>query len=149
MRDRVQHRQGPPIARDLDLHLIVMDLNALKLELIARILATTDESVLLAIERMLEEHASDQDRGPDHGTAIRSSEVGEGTQPYQARTYTRGEVQSILEEDRSQRGGMGDAGSSDDEVSELDRRRERHLKGESRSYTWEQAEAILRKDLER
>lgn len=43
----------------------------------------------------------------------------------------------------------GDLELSDEELALLDERRERHLKGESRSYTWDQVEEILKSDLKR
>ena len=35
---------------------------------------------------------------------------------------------------------------SEEELKELDRRRERYLSGESKSYTWEEAKEIIRQN---
>ncbi|MFT3885855.1 MAG: hypothetical protein QM724_10625 [Flavobacteriales bacterium] len=123
-----------------------MDINALKLYLIERILATKDPAVLEAVARVLVQEGEEM-KGyePSAGKPL---EAGEAAPPYAARTYTREQILRILEEDRAQRGTSAGAELTDDEFALLNERRERHLRGESRSYTWEEAEEILKKDLE-
>ncbi|MBK7269587.1 MAG: hypothetical protein IPI07_08750 [Flavobacteriales bacterium] len=62
-------------------------------------------------------------------------------------------MKRILEEDRVHQEALrhepGDLVLSEEELAVLDERRERHLKGESRSYTWDQVEEILKNDLKR
>lgn len=62
-------------------------------------------------------------------------------------------MQRILEEDRARQGSLrhepGDLELSDAELALRDERRERHLKGESRSYSWGQVEETLKNDLKR
>ncbi|MBK6629204.1 MAG: hypothetical protein IPJ87_03575 [Flavobacteriales bacterium] len=122
-----------------------MDLKTLKLELLERIALIDDEYLLLVIKR-----AFDAPRGyvvpNEHMSVVQEPS---GTD----RTFTWQEVQRILEEDRAQQRALRheprDLDLSDDELAMLDERRERHLNGESRSYTWQQVEEILKKDIER
>lgn len=122
-----------------------MDLKTLKLELLERIALIDDEIRLLAIK-----HVLDAPRGysaPNEHISVVHEPTGTD------RTYTWQEVQRILEEDRLQQRALrhepADLDLSDDELAVLDERRERHLNGESRSYTWQQVEEILKKDIER
>jgi len=122
-----------------------MDLKTLKLELLERIALIDDEIRLLAIK-----HVLDAPRGysaPNEHMSVVHEPTGTD------RTYTWQEVQRILEEDRLQQRALrhepADLDLSDDELAMLDERRERHLNGESRSYTWQQVEEILKKDIER
>lgn len=122
-----------------------MDLKTLKLELLERIALIDDEARLLAIKRVL-------DAPRDYGIPNEKLSVVKdpsGTE----RTYTWPEVQRILEEDRMHQRSLkheaNDLEISEEELSVLDERRERHLRGETRSYTWEEVEGILKKDIER
>lgn len=122
-----------------------MDLKTLKLELLERIANLDDEARLLALKRLL-----DAPRGygvPNEKLSVVNDPSGT------ERTYTWQEVQRILEEDRVQQEALrrepGDLELSADELAVLDARRERHLRGESRSYTWQQVEEILKNDLKR
>ena len=127
-----------------------MDLKNIKLELLERIALLYDEARLLALKRLLD---SPRDYGiPNEHMSV----VKEGEEAYDggaARTFTWQEVQRILEEDRAHQEALrhepGDLELSEEELALLDERRERHLKGESRSYTWDQVEAILKNDLKR
>ncbi len=127
-----------------------MDLKALKLELLERIALLDDEARLLALKRLLD---SPRDYGipNEHLSVVKESE-----EPYariEDRNYTAEEVRRILEEDRAHQEALrhqpGDLDISVEELALLDERRERHLKGESRSYTWDQVEEILKHDLKR
>ena len=127
-----------------------MDLNTLKLELIERIALLDDEARMLALKRLLD--------GPrDYGIPNEHlSVVKEGEEPFariEDRNYTAEEVRRILEEDRMHQEALryqpGHLEISEEELALLDERRERHLKGESRSYTWDQVEEILKNDLKR
>ena len=122
-----------------------MYLKTLKLELLERIVLLEDEPRLLALKRLLD--------GPpaygipnDHLSVVKDPS---GTD----RTYSWQEVLRILEKDRAHqealRHGPGDLELSEEELAMLDERRERHLKGESRSYTWDQVEEIVKSDLKR
>lgn len=122
-----------------------MDLKTLKLELLERIALIDDEERLLAIKRVLESPR-------EYGLLNEKLSVvndATGTE----RTYTSEEVKRILEEDRAHQEALrhepGDLEVSEEELAVLDERRERHLKGESRSYTWDQVEEILKNDLKR
>lgn len=122
-----------------------MDLKTLKLELLERIALIDDEARLLAIKRVL-----DAPRGygiPNEMLSVVKDSSGT------ERTYTSQEVKRILEEDRAHQEALrhepGDLELSEEELAVLDERRERHLKGESRSYTWDQVEEILKNDLKR
>lgn len=122
-----------------------MDLKTLKLELLERIALIDDEARLLAIKRVL-----DAPRGygiPNEMLSVVKDPSGT------ERTYTSQEVKRILEEDRAHQEALrhepGDLELSEEELAVLDERRERHLKGESRSYTWDQVEEILKNDLKR
>lgn len=125
-----------------------MDLKTLKLELLERIALIDDEERLLTLKRLL-------DAPRDYGVPNeKMSVVKEGRNLFdsqQDRTYTGEEVQRILEADRvHQRELQQDSGRidiSDKELALLDERRERHLNGESRSYTWNELEEILKNDL--
>lgn len=127
-----------------------MDLKALKLELLERIALLDDEARLLALKRLLD---SPRSYGiPNENLSV----VKEGEDAYEggaARTYTLEEVQRMLEEGRVHQQALrhqpGDLEVSDEELAILDERRDRHLKGESRSYTWDQVEEILKNDLKR
>ncbi|MBL0127876.1 MAG: hypothetical protein IPP83_10570 [Flavobacteriales bacterium] len=127
-----------------------MDPKALKLELLERIALLDDEARLLALKRVLDSPL-DYPISNEHLSVVK-----EGKEAYAggtARTYTWEEVQCILMEDRAHQAALrhqpGDLELSDAELAVLDERRERHLKGESRSYTWDQVEAILKNDLKR
>lgn len=122
-----------------------MDLKTLKLELLERIALIDDEERLLALKRLL-----DAPRGygiPNEKLSVVKDPSGT------ERTYTSEEVKRILEEDRAQQEALrhepGGLELSAEELAVLDERRERHLKGESRSYTWDQVEEILKNDLKR
>jgi len=122
-----------------------VDSKTLKLELLERIALIDDEIRLLAIKRAL-------DAPRVYGIPNEQMSVlhePSGTE----RTFTWQELQRILEEDRLQQRALrhepADLDLSDEELSVLDERRERHLKGESRFYTWQQVEEILKKDIER
>ena len=122
-----------------------MDLKTLKLELLERIALIDNEERLLAVKRLL-----DAPRGygiPNEMLSVVKDPSG------MERTYTSEEVKRILEEDRAHQEALrheqGDLELSEEELAVLDERRERHLKGESRSYTWDQVEEILKNDLKR
>ena len=122
-----------------------MDLKALKLELLERIALMDNEERLLAVKRLL-----DAPRGygvPNEKLSVVKDPTGAD------RMYTSEEVKRILEEDRTHQEALrhepGDLELSEEELAVLDERRERHLKGESRSYTWVQVEEILKNDLKR
>lgn len=126
-----------------------MDIDALKLELIAMLIAENDGEKLKQVKHILD--------GTDgfYTNEEQLSHVSESFEEYKSdetKTYTGKEVQRILDEDRKQQESMrhqpGDLELSDEELAILDERRERHLKGESRSYTWDQVEEILKNDLE-
>ncbi len=122
-----------------------MDTKALKLELLERIALIDDEERLLAIKRVLD---------APRGYGVPNEKLSEVKDPSGTeRTYTWQEVQRILEEDRvHQRALQQDAGGIDiteEELALLDARRERHLQGESRSYTWDELEQIMKDDLKR
>ncbi|HRH70183.1 MAG TPA: hypothetical protein PLB89_11800 [Flavobacteriales bacterium] len=122
-----------------------MDLKTLKLELFERIALIDDESLLLVIKRALD---------APRGYGIPNEQMSVVHEPSGAeRTFTWQEVQRILEEDRLQQRALrhesADLDLSEDELALLDERRERHMKGESRSYTWQQVEENLKKDIER
>ncbi len=122
-----------------------MDLKTLKLELLERIALIDDEERLLALKRVLD---------APRGYGIPNEKLSVVQDPSGAdRMYTREEVKRILEEDRAQQVALrhepGDLELSDEELAVLDERRERHLKGASRSYTWDQVEEILKNDLKR
>ncbi|MBK7086049.1 MAG: hypothetical protein IPH53_15855 [Flavobacteriales bacterium] len=122
-----------------------MDLKTLKLELLERIALIDDELRLLAIKRVLD---APRDYGiPNEKLTVVKDPSG------MERTYTSEEVKRILEEDRAHQEALrhepGDLELSEEELAVLDERRERHLKGESRSYTWDQVEEILKNDLKR
>lgn len=139
-------RHGAAAKTLTPLPLAAMDLDTLKLHLIGRIASMDDEARLLALKRVLDGPHT-YDPPSEHLTVVKES-----APPYEGHvpgTYTREQVQRILEEDRNHRGSPAAPELSDEELALLDERRERHLKGESRSYTWEQAEEIMRKDLER
>ncbi|MFZ1681889.1 MAG: hypothetical protein WAT70_12795 [Rhizobiaceae bacterium] len=122
-----------------------MDLKTLKLELLERIALINDKIRLLAIKHVLD--APRVYSAPNEHMSVVHEPTGTD------RTYTWQEVQRILEEDRLQQRALrhepADLDLSDDELAMLDERRERHLNGESRSYTWQQVEEILKKDIER
>jgi hypothetical protein len=122
-----------------------MDLKTLKLELLERIALIDNEARLLALKRVLD---SPRDCGiPNEKLSVVKDPTGT------ERTYTSEEVKRILEEDRAHQEALrhepGDLELSEEELAVLDERRERHLKGESRSYTWDQVEEILKNDLKR
>ena len=122
-----------------------MDLKTLKLELLERIALIDDETRLLAIKRVLD---------APHDYGIPNEQMSVVKDPTGAeRTYTWQEVQRILEEDRAQQRTLkhdaNDLDISEEELALLDERRERHLRGETRSYSWEEVEGILKKDIER
>jgi hypothetical protein len=127
-----------------------MDIDTLKLELIEKLVAENDGDKLMKVKHILD------------GTSgfctneEQSGHVSESFEEYKSdetKTYTWTEVQRILDEDRKQQESIrhqpGDLELSDEELAILDERRERHLKGESRSYTWDQVEEILKNDLTR
>ncbi|MBK9074728.1 MAG: hypothetical protein IPL77_07035 [Flavobacteriales bacterium] len=122
-----------------------MDLKTLKLELLERIALIDNEERLLALKRLL-----DAPRGygiPNEKMSVVKDPSGT------VRTFTWKEVQRILEEDRVHQRSLkheaNDLEISEEELAVLDERRERHLRGETRSYTWEEVEGILKKDIER
>lgn len=122
-----------------------MDLKTLKLELLERIALIDDQERLLALKRMLD---APRDYGiPDGKLSVVKDPSGE------ERTYSWQEVQRIVQEDRiHQRELQQESGGidiSNEELALLDTRRERHLKGESRSYTWNELEELLKNDLKR
>lgn len=122
-----------------------MDLKTLKLELLERIALIDDEERLLALKRVLD---------APRGYGIPNEKLSVVQDPSGAdRMYTSEEVKRILEEDRAQQVALrhepGDLELSAEELAVLDERRERHLKGASRSYTWDQVEEILKNDLKR
>ena len=127
-----------------------MDLKTLKLELLERIALIDDQTRLQAIKRVL-----DAPRG--YGIPNEQLSVVKEGEPSAdgnaARTFTWEDVQRILAEDRAhQRALQQEAAGidiSDDELALLDARRERHLKSETRSYTWQELEEILKNDLKR
>ena len=122
-----------------------MDLKTHKLELLERIALLDNEERLLALKRLL-----DAPRGygvPNEKLSVVKDPTGAD------RMYTSEEVKRILEEDRAHQEALrhepGDLELSEEELAMLDERRERHLNGESRSYTWDQVEEILKNDLKR
>jgi len=128
-----------------------MDLKTLKLELLERIANLEDEPRLLALKRLLDGlipggHASGYGAPNENLSVVKDPS---GTE----RMYTSEEVKGILEEDRAHQEALrhepGDLELSEEELTVLDGRRERHLKGGSRSYTWDQVEEILKNDLKR
>jgi hypothetical protein len=127
-----------------------MDLKALKREVLERIALLEDEDRLLALKRLLD---SPRDYGilNEHLSVVKERE--EAYESGATQTYTWEEVQRMLEEDRAHREALrhqpGDLELSEEELALLDERRERHLKGESKSYTWDQVEDILKNDLKR
>jgi hypothetical protein len=122
-----------------------MDLKTLKLELLERIALIANEERLLALKRLLD--APRDYSIPNEKLSVVKDQSGT------ERTYTSEEVKRILEEDRTHQEALrhepGDLELSEEELAMLDDRRERHLKGESRSYTWDQVEEILKNDLKR
>lgn len=127
-----------------------MNLKTLKLELLERIALIDSEERLLALKRLLD---SPRNYGvPNEKMSV----VKEGASVWdelEDRPFTREEVQRILQADRvQQRALQQDHGSLDiskEELALLDARRERHLKGESRSYTWNELEELMKNDLKR
>lgn len=122
-----------------------MGLKTLKLELLERIALIDDGARLLNIKRMLD---APRNYGiPNEQLTIVKDPSGTD------RTYTWQEVQRLIEEDRAQQAALrhdpGGLDLTDDELAVLDARRERHPKGESRTYTCDQVEAILKDDLKR
>lgn len=125
-----------------------MDIHTLKLELIEMLIAENDGDKLLQVKRILD--------GTD-GVDKSGAQLNMASEPYEeykrdeAKTYTSAEVQRILDEDRRHQQALrhqpGELELSDEELTILDERRERHLKGESRSYTWDHVEEILKNDL--
>ena len=127
-----------------------MDIHTLKLELIGKLLEENDADKLEQVKLILD-GADSPDRSEEQ-----LSVVNEGFEEYKrdkAKTYTWVEVQRILDEDRRHQEALrhqpGELEVSDAELAVLDERRERHLKGESRSYSWDQVEEILKNDLKR
>jgi len=122
-----------------------MDLKTLKLELLERIALIDNEERLLALKRVLDS---------PRGYGIPNEKLSVVQDPSGAdRMYSSEEVKRILEEDRAHQEALrhepGDLELSDEELALLDERRERHVKGESRTYTWGQVEEILKNDLKR
>jgi len=123
-----------------------MDLNALKLELLERIVELDDPDLLSAIRRVLD--AGETGAGPNV--------VEEGASRYlrlNDRTYTAEEVRDLLKtmlQDFTPIGGGPDGPElAEGELAILEARRQRHLQGASRSYSWEEVEAILKADIKR
>ncbi|MBX2974238.1 MAG: hypothetical protein KF797_14170 [Flavobacteriales bacterium] len=154
-RDRAIDRDESTSGHDIDHQRIsgyiwtyrrVMDLNALKLELIERIAHLDDEARLLALKRLLDSPPSYAMPG-DHFSMVR-----EGETPYfklEDRNYTAAEVRSLLDEVlRRMDDGADDpvALLSPEEWDELDADHAAYLRGEGRNYSWEEVKEQLRKD---
>jgi len=129
---------------------MVMDTRALKLELLEKLAAVNDAAKLVEVKHTLD--GTDAFELSDQELNV----VNERYEEYkreEAKTYTWFEVQRILDEDRRHQETLrhqpGELELSDAELAILDERRERHLKGESRSYSWDQVEEILKNDLKR
>jgi len=127
-----------------------MDTRALKLELLEKLAALNDADKLSEVKHVLD--GTDAFELSDAELSV-VSERYEQYKRGEAKTYTWEEVQRMLEEDRVRQEALrhqpGDLELSEEELALLDERRERHLKGESRSYTWDQVEEILQNDLKR
>ncbi len=127
-----------------------MDLKTLKLELLERIALIDNEERLLALKRLL-----DAPRGygipNEQLSVVKEGEPNAGSNA--ARTFTWEEVQRILAEDRRHQRALqhdaNDLNTTEEELALLDERRDRHLQGETRSYTWDELEAILKNDIKR
>lgn len=123
-----------------------MDLNALKLHLIERILAIEGEAVLHAVKEILD--ASRTYEAP----ADRTSVVHEDAPPYPSvdeRSYSAAEVRILLEQvARSVREQLmvPDGSLGAEEWAELDADHEAYLSGEGGKHAWEEVRVQLRKD---
>jgi len=123
-----------------------MDLKTLKLELLERIALIDDEMRLHAIKRLL-----DAPRGygiPNEQLSV----VKEGEVPYlklEDRMYSADEVRALLERLMNDVGAeKSDPASllSAEEWDELDADHAAHLRGEGRTFTWDEIKEQLRTD---
>ncbi|MBK9419826.1 MAG: hypothetical protein IPN44_02085 [Flavobacteriales bacterium] len=117
-----------------------MDLKSLKLELLERISLMEDEVRLMALKRLL-----DAPRGygiPNEHLSV----VKEGEEPYlklEDRSYSAAEVRILLNELRNKID-HEETGLAPEDVAQLERSRERFLRGEGKWYSLEEIEAGMK-----
>lgn len=116
-----------------------MDDNALKLDLLERIVRLNDTSLLLAVKRLLD--APSPNTGPDALPVMKDPAAHYG--PVEDRSYTAAEVRALLRMVLNEM--EAEANSVDEEeLAGLDASRERFLRGEGRWYTLNELEARMK-----